>query len=107
MSCQTQKREIPECFEKVDHHDPLTLHDKDRGIIVMVHDLRSKSFANDSENQSREVQDRRTEQRAHIDEYPFRVTGTQNQKYYYEGVFDSKSHAMDKAKELAQQKAAE
>jgi len=86
MSTQTQKREIPECFEKVDHHDPLTLHDKDRGIIIMV-------------------QDRRTEQRAHIDEYPFRVTGTQDQKYYYEGVFDSKSHAMDKAKELAQQKA--
>jgi len=51
------------------------------------------------------VQDRRTEQRAHIDEYPFRVTGTQDQQYYYEGVFDSKSHAMDKAKELAQEKA--
>lgn len=75
-------REIPDSYERIEHHDNLSLHEPDRGIIIMVHER---------DELEREL----------LDKFPFKVTTAQNQKSKYSGVFDSESHAEDKVRELA------
>lgn len=75
-------KEIPSGYEMVDHHDNLTLHEPERGIIIMVHE--------------RDEIDREM-----FGRFPYKVSAAQNQKTKYDGVFDSHSHAEQKVMELA------
>ena len=80
---QTRKQlSIPDGFERVDHHDPFTLHNDSENAIIMVH-----------ERDGLHVE--------MMDKYPYKVTVAKDQKSIYDGVFDSKTHAIEKAKELA------
>jgi len=81
-SMETPLKEIPDEYEVVEHHDNLTLHEPERGIIIMVHErdeLHQKMF----------------------DRFPYKVSAAQNQKTKFDGVFDSESHAEQKARDLA------
>jgi hypothetical protein len=82
MTQQTATREIPDGYERVNHHDHLTLHHPDRGIIIMVSEL--SPFQDGWER------------------FDWGVSGARNQKGFYDGAFQSLSHAEDKALELAQ-----
>lgn len=82
MSQQQQRREIPDGYERVEHHDQLTLHDPDRGIIISVIER---------DRLSCELYDR----------YPWKVSAAREQEGFYDGSFQSRSHAEDKAFELA------
>jgi len=75
------KIKAPDGFERVKHHDNLTLHNKEKGVIIDVIE--------------RDEIDRM------VGKWPFKVVGAKNQKTIYDGVFDSQSHAEMKAVELA------
>lgn len=75
-------REIPEEYEVIDHHDTLTLHEPERGIVIMVHE-------------------RDEIERNLLDKFPYKVSAAENQKTKFNGVFGSLSHAEDKVRELA------
>lgn len=77
----TENLNIPTGFERVEHHDALTLFNEDEGIIIDVHE--------------RDSIDRL------LGKYPYRVIGSQNQKAFYDGSFQSISHAEEKVIELA------
>ena len=77
-----QQLSIPDSFEKVEHHDPFTLHNDEKNAVIMVHE--------------RDEIDKTL-----LDKYPYKVTAAKDQKSIYDGVFDSKTHAIEKAKELA------
>jgi len=74
-------RTIPEEYERVEHHDNLTLHNKENGVIIDVIE--------------RDETDRM------VGKWPYKVLAAEDQSTIYDGVFDSKSHAEDKALELA------
>lgn len=74
-------RELPQGYERVEHHDTLTLHNEAKGIIVTI-------IERDGRNQD-------------TDKWPYKASAAQNQKPLYEGVFPNLSHAEDKVYEVA------
>lgn len=80
MSIQ-EKHSVPSGYEKIEHHDYLSLHNEEKGIIIMVMELRA--FQDGWEK------------------FDYRVSGSQNQETIYQGAFQSLSHAEDKVYEVA------
>ena len=74
--------DIPEGYERIDGHDHLSLVNEEKGIVITTH--------------KRD----RIHQDLH-DVYPFRVLGAQNQVSFYDGSFQSLSHAEEKVIELS------
>ena len=82
FGADTMIREIPEGYERIDHHDNLTLHNEEKGIVISVLERDPKRHLD-------------------LEEYEWKVSGARNQETFYDGVFQSLSHAEDKALELA------
>lgn len=76
--------DIPDGYERIGHHDHLDLFNESRGIVITVHE-----------------RDRLTQEVT--GKYPYRVIGAQNQEGFYDGSFQSLSHAEEKVLELAKE----
>jgi len=78
---QTIDQKVPDRYSVIDHHDYLDLYNEQKNIVITIHEL--EPFQNDWER------------------FDYRVIGAQNQQGFYDGTFDSLSHAEDKVLELA------
>lgn len=80
-----KQSEIPGGFERIDGHDTLDLHNPEKGIVITI-------IERDDLTQLLQ------------DKYPYKVVGAKEQRGFYEGTFQSLSHAEDKVLELAEKR---
>lgn len=78
-----KQRELPEGYEQRDSVGELTIVNDDRDVIITVHER---------DRVNREL----------LEKFPYVVRASRDQRGIYTGSFDSRSHAEDKAVELAQ-----
>jgi len=80
---KSKQRELPDNYEQRDSIGELTIVNDEQNIVITIHE-RDKI--------TREMQNK----------YRWRVIGSKDQVGFYDGSFQSKSHAYEKAHELAQ-----
>jgi len=79
----SQSKQLPKGYEQIDHHDTFDLFNEEKGIVITIHEL--EPFMDGWEK------------------FDYKVIGAKDQKGFYEGTFQSLSHAEDKVLELAEE----